>query len=378
MTKKIKIVHILNGDNFLKFVHPTFDLAEFDNKYLKLDLKNEETTSSNQSWDLIVPISETGKNKALELINSADLVIHYFLDYTKSELILKSNPEVKHYWYFFGADVYQQINVFRKNLYGKETKKFMFWKWNLRFRNKLRCFKYKIIQRKASPEEIFKKSLKRIENTLWYIPEEINFISKQIDLPKFEYFKYFNFKQVVPFDSPSVKCEELNIFVGNSSTIENNHLDVLAGLKRVSDYNFNLGITLAYGDKDKYLNKVKKEFKKTFKERCTFFETFVSLDEYNQRMNNYPVAIMFHFRQQALGNIIYMVANGTKMYLSHNNIVYLWLKNAGVRVGCFETEFENDCKNDNLMLSKEVQLENYNAIKLLLSKATNFLNKIND
>ena len=78
--------------------------------------------------------------------------------------------------------------------------------------------------------------------------------------------KYFNFKQVVPFDSPSVKCEELNIFVGNSSTIENNHLDVLAGLKRVSDYNFNLGITLAYGDKDKYLNKVKKEFKKTFKE----------------------------------------------------------------------------------------------------------------
>ena len=87
-------------------------------------------------------------------------------------------------------------------------------------------------------------------------------------------------------------------------------------------------------------------------------ETVDVLDEYNKMLSTCSVAIMNHYRQQAVGNIIALVYSGAKVYLSSQNTVYHFLK----RIGCNVYSVENDLITSNINalepLSKEESTQN--------------------
>ena len=373
--KKVKIVHLINSNGlFLSWIKKAFSHQEISNQFIILNAKSSNNRSEN--GDLHCDLEKTGKGLALEAINDSDIVIHYFLDYTKSELILKSNEDIKHIWYFFGADVYQQLNIFRKKLYGVKTRKWMRFSISYRFRLELRAVKYFLFKQRLTPRKNLLNSFQRIDKVLWYIEDEIKWINTKIKTPPFSYFKYFTFDDVIPFKKGIVDISKKNILVGNSAALENNHLDVLSVFKENNLTDYNVSLPLTYGEPKKYKQFVKQEFSTFLGSKFKSQEVSLPLVDYYNWLKDFPTAVMLHYRQQALGNIFYLIANGSKVYLSKKNILLDWFVKNNINVYCFEKDFVNDYKQNNLTLDLERQQSNYTNLKKVLSKESEFISEI--
>lgn len=347
-----------------------FEHEEISNQFIVVNPKGNNEL--NETGDLHCDLSATGKNTILEAMNSSDLVVHYFLDYTKSELILKSSKNVKHYWDFFGADVYQQLNVFKKNLYGKRTKRWMRFVLSYRFRLEFRSIKY-LINGKPTPKRMLLDSFQRIDRLLWYIDEEIDWINTKVKTPEFLYFKHFTFEDVIPFEKCGVNTLVKKILIGNSATLENNHLDVLEMFRENKITDYQVALPLSYGSPEAYKQCIKTNYQAFFGDKFQAQESVLSLEEYYSWLNDFPTAIMLHYRQQALGNLFYLIANGTKIYLSEKNILLKWFGANQIDVFCFEKEFLKDYSQNNLTLDLVKQQNNYSNLKKLLSRESSFI-----
>jgi len=108
-------------------------------------------------------------------------------------------------------------------------------------------------------------------------------------------------------------------------------------------------------------------------ERVTFLEEHLTLKEYYSLLQKHPTAIFLHYRQQGLGNILYLLYTGTKVYLSHHNVVYQWLKKNGVEVFIFEEDFLKDAEAQWLTLEPETIGHNQRKIRELLEHQKNDL-----
>jgi hypothetical protein len=97
----------------------------------------------------------------------------------------------------------------------------------------------------------------------------------------------------------------------------------------------------------------------------------MKLDAYYDFLGRHPVAIFLHYRQQGLGNILYMLYTGTKVYLSRQNIVVQWLQKNQVKVYIFEEQFAEDYQNHNLVLDDADAAHNREAIRALLDHDRN-------
>lgn len=371
----VKIVHLINENGlFLSWIKKMFNQEGISNQFIILNSKGDN--KMNENGDYHCDLSKTGKSLALNMLNQNDVAIHYFLDYPKSELILKSNTTVKHYWYFFGGDVYQQLNVFRRNLYGKETKKWMRFSFNYRYRLEFRAIKQLLFKQSLTPKRNLLKSIKRIDKILWYIEDEIKWINTKIKTPDFEYFKYFTFEDIIPFEKGSVDVSMSNILIGNSAVLENNHLDVLEELKKHNIIDYNVSLPLSYGQPKKYKETVKKKYTQFLGKNFHSQESPLSLIDYYAWLDGFPTAIMLHYRQQALGNIFYLIANGTKVYLSEKNVLLNWFLKNNIEVFCFEKEFINDHLKKNVTLKSEIREKNYVNLKKTLQQDSTFIEQL--
>lgn len=371
----VKIVHLINDNGpFLSWIKEMFNREEISNEYVIINSKGNN--ERNQNNDFHCNLTKKGQEAALEILNKNEIAIHYFLDYTKSDLILKSNTTVKHYWYFFGADVYQQLNIFRKKIYGVETQRWMRFSLTYRFRLELRAIKQLILRQRATPKVKLLKSFQRIEKVLWYVEDEIKWINSKIKTPEFQFFKFFNFENIFPFDSSQLNESSNTILIGNSATLENNHLDVLKVFEKYGLHDVNVFLPLSYGNVLKYKSKVINKYASFFGDKLHIQESTLPLNDYYSNLNGCPTAIMYHYRQQALGNIFYLIANGTKIYLSKNNILLNWLKKNNLKVYCFEDEFIRDYEKGELTLSKELRQHNIDNLRVLLNESSTFVTNL--
>ena len=370
--QNVKITHVLNDSGiFTSWVKQLFDQNGIENRFVIINPsgKNEWNTDG----DFHANMGGQGMKMVEGMINESDVVIHYFLSYSKSSLILKSNPTVRHFWYFYGADIYQQLNLFRKKLYGTETKKWMRFSVMNRYRLELRAIKHTIFNFRRSPKMNLLKSFSRIEKILWYVDEEINWINSKIKTPEFEYFKFFSFERIFPFDTSKLEKSKQNILIGNSAALENNHLDVLKIFKDGNLSNCHIQMPLSYGKPLNYKKAIIKKYSAYFGDNVHFLDKVVPLDEYYSWLNSCPTAIMGHYRQQGLGNIFYLVANGTKVYLSKNNILLKWFKQNDLALFCLEDDFVKDAQSNNLILSDELRVKNFIQLKSVLQKESTFI-----
>lgn len=107
---------------------------------------------------------------------------------------------------------------------------------------------------------------------------------------------------------------KINILVGNSATVTNNHRNVMNLLSRFKDDDINIYVPLSYGDND-YAEEVIEYGKRIFGDKLIPIRDFMPLEEYNKFLNIMDVAIFDMVRQQALGNIFSLLYTGCKVYL---------------------------------------------------------------
>lgn len=183
-------------------------------------------------------------------------------------------------------------------------------------------------------------AISRIDYFSSVIPQEYDlmrrlpfFKAQQVDL------HYFSLDDIVSEENlgdPLPKGN--NILIGNSGDPTNNHLDVFESLRNIDIGNCKIYVPLSYGGTIAYREKVKTVGKKYWGENFVALEKFVPYQEYNEIISSCSNIILFHERQQAMGNIRLGVWNGCKVFLSISGLTYQFHKNLGIRVFALQNE----------------------------------------
>lgn len=115
------------------------------------------------------------------------------------------------------------------------------------------------------------------------------------------------------------------VLVGNSADPTNNHEIVLKALREIYDGSFGVYVPIAYGD-NTYAEKIHKLAIYYFGNDAHVQREFLSPEIYSQILEEVKVGVFFHNRQQALGNILALLAMGKKVYIRSDTTSYDFLK----------------------------------------------------
>ena len=122
-----------------------------------------------------------------------------------------------------------------------------------------------------------------------------------------------------------------NILVGNSSSFENNHLDVF---EQIAGFDFGdrkIICPLSYGNSE-YKKYVLEKGYHLFGDKFIPLEEFTSLQEYISVLSTCSIFLMNHLRQQAAGNIALAFLVGGKVLLDTRNPLFDHYKNEGFKI----------------------------------------------
>lgn len=367
----VRAIHLFSDKKFIGWVRQTFSTTGWDSYFVILNPQIKNTCLTIDENTLEVSTDTFGQKIILEKLMNRDIAFHYFMDNVKADLIYRSHPGILHCWCFYGAEIYQQTNVFRKDLYGPATRKLLWSLPEIKFRYDLRKFYYQFLQLKHPPIVSLRRAIPKIHRILWYVEEEMVKINTRIKLPPWQFFQFFNFSDIIPPGTAYTHRDTRRILIGNSATVENNHVDVLEVLSKTSNTNFNYSLPLTYGQFPRYKKKIKALYKNELGDRVTFLEQHMQLESYYQFLQQHPTAIFLHHRQQGLGNILYLLYMGTKVYLSRSNIVFHWLQKKQIKVYIFEDQFLQDYEDNNLVLDDSTTAFNRKGIVALLQHNRN-------
>lgn len=154
--------------------------------------------------------------------------------------------------------------------------------------------------------------------------------------------------------------KDLNVLVNHSASLTGNHITVLKKLHTLSiNDNARLLFPLSYGSK-KNIALIKDSADKLFPNQCIFIEEYMPLDKYYELINNCQCAIMGHRRQEAGGNINFLLKHGKKIFLRDENSLLNYYRD----LGCYVYSFENELNSadDLCPLSIEQQGMNHEIV----------------
>lgn len=367
----VRAIHLFSDKKFLGWVRQTFNTTGWNSCFIILNPQTRNSCITIDENTLEVSTDMFGQNIVLEKLRTRDIAFHYFMDNIKADIIYHSHPGILHCWCFYGAEIYQQTNLFRRDLYGPATRKLLWSLPEIKFRYDLRKFYFKFLRFKNPPISSLLRAIPKIHRILWYVEEEMDKINTRLKLPPWQFFQFFNFSDIIPSGTEFTDRDTRRILIGNSATVENNHVDVLEVLSKTSDHLFTYSLPLTYGQFPRYKAKIKTLYENQLGDRVTFLEHHMKLESYYLFLQQHPTAIFLHHRQQGLGNILYMLYTGTKVYLSRSNIVFHWLQKNQIKVFIFEDHFLQDYTSNDLVLDDSTISNNRKGIVALLQHNRN-------
>lgn len=287
-----KILHIASCD---RFVPPFVDEIT---KYFNYDKHDFLLTSGPAETELVFTKNVyffSGKTlysklsyylSAIVKMHQADKVILHGLFNYRLIQVLFFFPWLlkKCYWMIWGADLYSyQIKKHDLN-------------WKVR--------------------EFFRRSvIKNIGHLVTYIEEDVALARKWYGATG-EYHECILYRSNLykDYQVPKVNNSAINIQVGNSADVSNNHVEVLQKLLPYKDENIKIHVPLSYGSKE-YAQQVILQGREWFGEKFNAITELMSFQDYLAFLGNIDIAIFNHRRQQGMGNTITLLGLGKTVYL---------------------------------------------------------------
>lgn len=349
----LKILHIVPDDKFIdgaielchdicadnKFV--TFT-KEFPYKYIH---KYPNEVQSIQYTELI----------PLLLNNDFHMVAFHTLDSSLYELVLQIPSKIEVLWLAWGYDLYCVTPpIVDLSLLKPKTKCFINngveqLPLEKRIKRWIKSIYYYPQQRKKqlglkkvedNLKIIQNKLLSRIDYMSVVLPSEYDVLAQN---PSF-HAKYFPW-QYCSKTSDSFLPNPFHIsdgadkiLLGNSATETNNHIDVYWLLRKRGITNTCI-IPLSYGNT--YYQSLLQEYFKNDKSVQLLTE-FMPLEQYEEILHQCKIAIFGHIRQQAIGNVIRCMAQGSKVYMYKDSMAYRYFKQEGYYVYSIEDDLTNE------------------------------------
>jgi len=177
---------------------------------------------------------------------------------------------------------------------------------------------------------LLNSAYRQVNTFFSFLPEDYKNVFREVENPSCIYkpISFLSTDQMIN-DVKPLKLG-LKIIVGHAATPTANHAEVFRQLSKIEIENPIL-LPLEYGE-NKYKKELKKLATKYFSARVAFLEKRMRLSHYYQQLSDVGFAI-FNFRwQEALGNILFLLWNGAKVFLRRESSVYCQLSAWGLTV----------------------------------------------
>jgi hypothetical protein len=318
------IVHLFEDQKFVDITIENFEnVSNGLNKYIVFS-NNEKLTYVSRKDDVIILPNSSYKLDINLIYEDCQFLIIHFLSPIKLFILKHKPPNVKVLWSNWGSDAYDHfrdqniLEPLTSSIGNKSLYHFI--------KPSILYTYYHLLRYRVKP---ISKELKLLENINYIstvLPYEFHRIRDEFNLvAKFVDYNYgvnkFNSFSNVPLGN--------SILIGNSATSANNHLDVFDIIK---DTNKKLIVPLSYGayDYKNYKKLVISEGKRIFKNSFTPIEEFMPLLDYRELTSSCNSVIMYHIRQQALGNVFMALFQGMRVFLNSKSLTYSYLKDKGM------------------------------------------------
>lgn len=350
------ILHLLFDDKFGDYAIHQFSDSIFCSEFVRV-VDTVEASYSNETISTVLVYSNAFDELSSRLGDYKAIIFHG-LFYPWQEYLLRKIPDqVKIAWVFWGGDIYGRKDV--NNLFLTPLSRFLLWLHDSK----------KWFQNKAFPShyEVSLDLMRRIDYCLTDVPEDFSFVRQYLGTPIKElWYNYYSIEELLG-DLAEETVNGTNILVGNSCSIECNHLD---GFGRLSVFPLSesmIIVPLSYGE-PWLRNLLLKEGRRRFGNRFLPLIDFLPRKEYNEIIKSCSVVVMPHYRPQAFGNLLTALWLGTRVYLSEKNVLFPFFK----RMGAIVFSIETDLKRSNPLalspLSPNAIEQNRKALSAVYSK----------
>ena len=370
------VLHFVIDEKVTDQIIENFSKADKNCKFLVFvnNKNNNYKYISSENENLIKFVEEEDDiNALLNTLKPKAILAHAFhLEYAKAINKLENNINIA--WYTWGFDVYGLPRI-KPTTYAPLTNRFLLKNISNLFVGRLilkHKFTRKIYFRIRKTEEdrysIIFKALKKVKFFATYLEEDYNCFSKYYS----NNFKFINspfstINQYLAGNKELILRENAqHILIGNSNSVESNHLDVFNILKG-QDILINTKVftPLSYGDYKAYKTEVISKGHQALGEAFEPLLDFMNRNDYIAMLTSCSTGIFYHYRQQAMGNIIAMLYLGSRIYLSSKNPAYKFFINNGIQVFDFDKDFRH---YKNLKLDAEIVNQNKLQLDLIFNE----------
>lgn len=342
------ILHFLADDKFSDYVIKQFRTTEMASEFVIVSWSEEikfvqETGTANivkyKSESFYSLVKDLGRYKAI--------ILHGLFWEWDYDILVNVPDNVKVAWMFWGGEIYGRPDL-KASFYAPRTKRQY---WVKRLKRLVKGTNHDELNYQL-PIGLFK----RIDYCLTDIEEEYSFAKQYIGADFIHlWYNYYSIEETIG-NLIDTSCIGNNILVGNSSSLECNHLDALACIKDTVP-NQKIICPLSYGE-TWLRNLIAAKGHKLFGSSFLPLVDFIPRQEYNSLLSSCSSAIMAHYRPQGLGNIITLLWMGTKVYMSKSSMQYSYLKRIGLTVLSIEEDLKHCSKEPFSRLDNEQMIQN--------------------
>lgn len=365
----MKILHLCFDGHAISHTMPIFDVYyPKSNFWFISGSLNDEKRLTKVKGDNITWIAPWTGDSYLSLIETVaerecinTIVCHGIIDYYIDVLkFLSKKTKFKVYWIFWGFELYWALGYSGKRrlidhdfplnpmTYVQPTK------WAGLYWNKIRKYK--------SGDQILTDFLNYADYFCFWLYDDYQLLQKYYsNHVKYRYFQYAARWKDNDEDYCMPGCyfdkKPHTIIVNHQASPTGNHVTILKKLKYiVGKEKYQIIVPLSYGRRmiRRYVCwKGEKYFKDSF---CALTE-FVPRKDYYDLVGSAEVAIFGQLRQEAAGNIEFYLANGTKVFMREDNVLYQHYKKQGYLI----FSFENDLKSEDDLVGLTKEEKEYNV-----------------
>lgn len=151
----------------------------------------------------------------------------------------------------------------------------------------------------------------------------------------YQYFNYRSLNDIFTRNIPDIKTNRRDILLGNSADPANNHYEILPFLAKQASTIGQVICPLSYGD-PKYAQHIAECGRAFLNAQFLPLAEYMPREQYNQILDRVGYGVFNHRVQQAVGNIIPLLYQGTKVFLGKDNTLYKWLIDKGIHIYTIE------------------------------------------
>jgi hypothetical protein len=370
--KFIKILHLSHDNKCIDVAIRTFEEVLPNANDLYLYTGKDVFYTKTKPVKTLTAFSKFSK-KELEELKIYSVIFVHSLNFHLKRFIKQLPKDIPIVWFGWGYDYYNIIHPNKDAMIlSKTLSNYSAAKSSGFFNSNMKIIKDKLKNILWGQDDI--EIIDRIDFFIPVLPNEYPLIKDKYTgrcFPKFIEWSY----GTLEYDfilTESAKCNGNNILIGNSSAVENNHIEAFELIKDIDVSKIQLISPLNYGESESWRDIVIEQGKSFFSDSFIPITKFMEIKKYMELLQSCGFVIMNHLRQQAVGNIIIMMYMGAKVFLRKECPTYdFFIENGAV---IFSVE---DLEKDLSLIKKELSDEDKKINRSFLKRywSTSEVNK---